>query len=136
MPRQVGRPKDRRPDLKQVQTGLAVSGDGGVPVFHRAYDGGAGEVAQVAGAMRALCKLAGPRRLLLVGDSKLVSYANLRDLMAAKVDFIAPASKTYVGAELLASLDPGAATRSTTSPSATRASRPTSGAATGSSRTP
>jgi hypothetical protein len=33
------RPKDRRPDLKQVQTGIAVTGDGGVPVFHRAYDG-------------------------------------------------------------------------------------------------
>jgi transposase len=105
-----GHPKDRRPDLKQVQTGLAVSGDGGVPVWHHAYDGGAGEVAQVAGAMRALRELAGPRRLLLVGDSKLVSYANLRDIMAAEVDFIAPASKTYVPAEVLASLDPAAAT--------------------------
>jgi transposase len=89
-----GHPKDRRPDLKQIQTGLGVSGDGGVPVFHQAYDGGAGEVAQVAEAMRRLRKLAGPRRLLLVGDSKLVSYANLRDIMAAGVDFIAPASKT------------------------------------------
>ncbi|MFL6101718.1 MAG: IS1634 family transposase [Actinomycetes bacterium] len=105
-----GHPKDRRPDLKQVQTGLGVSGDGGVPVWHRAYDGGAGEVAQVAGAMRALGKLAGPRRFLLVGDSKLVSYANLRDIMAAEVEFIAPASKTYVGAEVLAALDPAAAT--------------------------
>jgi transposase len=104
-----GHPKDRRPDLKQVQTGLAVSGDGGVPVFHRAYDGGAGEVAQVAGAMRALRKLAGPRRFLVVGDSKLVSYANLRDLLAAEVDFIAPASKTYVTAEVLAGLDVQAA---------------------------
>jgi len=104
-----GHPKDRRPDLKQVQTGLGVSGDGGVPVFHRAYDGGAGEVAQVAGAMRALRKLAGERRLLLVGDSKLVSYANLRDIMAAEVDFIAPASKTYVPAEVLAALDVQAA---------------------------
>jgi transposase len=102
-----GHPKDRRPDLKQVQTGLGVSGDGGVPVFHRAYDGGAGEVAQVGEAMRALRKLAGPRRFLVVGDSKLVSYANLRDVMAAGVDFIAPASKTYVPAEVLASLDPG-----------------------------
>ena len=56
-----GHPKDRRPDLKQVQTGLAVTGDqaGGVPVFHRAYDGGAGEVAQVIGAMTALKRLAG-----------------------------------------------------------------------------
>jgi transposase len=104
-----GHPKDRRPDLKQVQTGLGVSGDGGVPVFHRAYDGGAGEVAQVAGAMRALRRLAGKRRFLLVGDSKLVSYANLRDIMAASVDFIAPASKTYVPAEVLAALDPAAA---------------------------
>jgi transposase len=105
-----GHPKDRRPDLKQVQTGLAVSGDGGVPVFHRAYHGGAGEVAQVTGAMRALRTLAGERRLLLVGDSKLVSYANLRDIIAAEVDFVAPASKTYVPAEVLASLDPAAAT--------------------------
>jgi transposase len=105
-----GHPKDRRPDLKQVQTGLGVSGDGGVPVFHRAYDGGAGEVAQVAGAMRALRELAGERRFLLVGDSKLVSYANLRDILAAKVDFIAPASKTYVPAEVLAGLDVAAAT--------------------------
>jgi transposase len=105
-----GHPKDRRPDLKQVQTGLAVSGDGGVPVWHRAYDGGAGEVAQVAGALRALRKLAGERRLLLVGDSKLVSYANLGDIMAAEVDFIAPASKTYVPAEVLASLDLAATT--------------------------
>jgi len=28
-----GHPKDRRADLKQIQTGLAVSGDGGIPVF-------------------------------------------------------------------------------------------------------
>jgi hypothetical protein len=104
-----GHPKDRRPDLKQVQTGLGVTGDGGVPVFHRAYDGGAGEVAQVAGAMRALRKLAGRRRFLVVGDSKLVSYANLRDLLAAEVDFVAPASKTYVTAEVLAALDVAAA---------------------------
>ncbi len=104
-----GHPKDRRPDLKQVQTGLAVSGDGGVPVWHRGYDGGAGEVAQVAGAMRALRELAGPRRFLVVGDSKLVSYANLRDIMAAEVDFIAPASKTYVPAEVLAGLEVAAA---------------------------
>ena len=104
-----GHPKDRRPDLKQVQTGLAVAGDDGVPVWHRGYDGGAGEVAQVAGAMRALRQLAGPRRFLVVGDSKLVSYANLRAIMAAKVDFIAPASKTYVPAEVLAALDVQAA---------------------------
>lgn len=44
-----GKPKDRRVDRKQVHTGLAVSGDGGIPVFRRAFDGKAGEVNQVVG---------------------------------------------------------------------------------------
>jgi transposase len=100
-----GHPKDRRPDLKQVQAGLAVAGDGGIPVLHRGFDGGAGEVNQVVGAMTALKQMAGPRRFLLVGDSKLVSYGNVRDMIAAKVEFIAPASKTYVPARVLADLD-------------------------------
>lgn len=105
-----GKPKDRRPDLKQLQTGLGVTGDGGIPVFHRAYDGGAGEVAQVVAAMEALRKMAGERKFLLVGDSKLISYANLRAFFDAGVSFVAPASKSYVPAPVLAACDPGAAT--------------------------
>ena len=105
-----GHPKDRRPDLKQIQTGLAVSADGGVPVFHRAYDGGAGEVCQVVGAMQALQKLAGPARMLIVGDSKLISYSNLATMIEEKVAFIAPASKTYVPVEVLAAQDLATAT--------------------------
>ncbi len=100
-----GHPKDRRPDLLQIQAGLAVTADGGIPIWHRAYDGGAGEVAQVVPAMEALSKLAGERRFLMVGDSKLVSYANLRAIIEAEVSFIAPASKTYVGADVLAACD-------------------------------
>ena len=83
-----GHPKDRRPDLKQVQAGLAVSADGGIPLWHRAYDGGAGEVAQVVPAMEALSKLANERRFLMVGDPKLVSYPNLAAMIKAKVSFI------------------------------------------------
>jgi transposase len=105
-----GHSKDRRPDLKQIQTGLAVTGDGGIPVFHRAYDGGAGEVGQVVGAMQALQQLAGPARMLIVGDSKLISYTNLATMIEEKVTFIAPASKTYVPADVLAVQDLSAAT--------------------------
>lgn len=100
-----GHPKDRRPDLKQIQTGLAVTGDGGVPILHRAFDGNAGEVNQVVGAMTSLKKMCGERDFLLVGDSKLVSFDNLRQIIAAKVTFIAPASKLYVSAEVLAGCD-------------------------------
>lgn len=104
-----GKPKDRRVDRKQVQTGLAVTGDGGIPVFHRAYDGKAGEINQVVAAMEALKKMAVSQKFLLVGDSKLVSYTNLAAIAAAGVTFVAPASKSYVGTEVLASCDKGMA---------------------------
>lgn len=100
-----GKPKDRRVDRKQVQVGLAVSGDGGIPVFHRAYDGKAGEINQVVAAMESLRKMAGEKTFLLVGDSKLVSYTNLSAVAAAGVTFVAPASKAYVGAGVLAACD-------------------------------
>jgi transposase len=106
-----GHPKDRRPDLKQVQAGIAVSGDGGVPVFGRAFDGGAGEVGQVIGVMKALQELATPRRMLIIGDSKLISYANLAAMDADGVTFAAPASKTYVPVAELAGLSLGQATK-------------------------
>jgi transposase len=104
-----GHPKDRRADLKQIQAGVATAADGAVPVFWQPYDGGAGEVSQVTGAMEALRKLAGPRRFLLVGDSKLLSYANIAALTEARVSFLAPASKAFVPAVVLAGCDYGTA---------------------------
>ena len=65
-----GHPKDRRPDLKQIQAG---------------------------------------RRLLMIGDSKLISYVNLAALDSEGAGFIAPASKTYVGVEVLRGLELDAA---------------------------
>lgn len=96
-----GHPKDRRADLKQIQAGLGVTADGGVPVFHQAFDGRAGEVNQVVGAMESLRKMCAPRTFLLVGDTKLVSYGNVASMTRAGMTFIAPASKAYVDAEAL-----------------------------------
>jgi transposase len=56
--------------------------------------------------MRALRDMAGQRRFLLVGDSKLVSYANLAELDAAGVQFLAPAPKSAVPQAVLAGCDP------------------------------
>jgi transposase len=100
-----GHPKDRRPDLLQIQAGIAAAGDGGIPVYHRAYDGGAAEVSQVTGAMTALKKIAGTRTFLLIGDSKLVSYDNVAAVIRQRCTFLAPASKTYVKAAELAACD-------------------------------
>ena len=100
-----GHPKDRRTDLKQIQAGVATAADGAVPVFFKPYSGGAGEVSQVTGAMEVLRRLAGPRRFLLVGDSKLLSYANIAAMIKAEVSFLAPAPKSFVAAGVLAACD-------------------------------
>ncbi|MEU3047413.1 IS1634 family transposase [Streptomyces sp. NPDC006984] len=91
-----GHPKDRRYDLKQIQTGLAVTGDGAIPLLSRVIDGGAAEVSQVTGTMKALRAMAGPKQFLLVADSKLVSYRNVTALIEAGYDFIAPAPASSI----------------------------------------
>ena len=100
-----GHPKDRRVDLKQVQAGMAVSGDGGVPVFHRAFDGGAAEVAQVVSAMKALQKLADRPDVLIIGDSKLISHGNVGAMIEAGARFIAPAAAKKVPRQFYAGLN-------------------------------
>ena len=105
-----GHPKDRRTDLLQVQAGIAAAGDGGIPVYARAYSGGAAEISQVTGAMNALKKIAGAKKFLLAGDSKLISYDNVAAISKARCTFLAPASKNYVSPAELAACDLGKAT--------------------------
>jgi transposase len=100
-----GHPKDRRFDLKQVQAGLGVAGDGGIPVFAKVFDGGAAEVSQVVDTMKALRQIAGPRRFLMVADSKPISWANVTALTAAGVDFTAPLPAARVADGFYAGLD-------------------------------
>jgi transposase len=100
-----GHPKDRRMDLKQVQAGIAVTGDGSIPVHARVFDGGAAEVSQVVGAMKDLRKLAGEQEFLMVADAKLVSYANIAALLEAGVPFIAPVPAAQVKDGVYAALD-------------------------------
>ena len=105
-----GHPKDRRTDLLQVQAGIAAASDGGIPVYARAYSGGAAEISQVTGAMTALKKIAGTKTFLLAGDSKLISYDNVAAIQGGRCTFLAPASKTYVSPAELAACDLGRAT--------------------------
>jgi transposase len=105
-----GHPKDRRVDLKQIQAGLGCAADGGVPLFARAFSGGAAEVSQVVTAIQGFKELAASRTFLMVGDCKLVSYDNLRDLNKAQVRFVAPLPASRLSEAEAAALDPAAAT--------------------------
>jgi hypothetical protein len=59
----------------------------------------------VTGAVTALKKIAGARKFLLVGDSKLISYDNVAAIGGARCTFLAPASKNYVSPAELAACD-------------------------------
>jgi len=60
--------------------------------------------------MTALKKVAGPRPFLLVGDSKLISYANAAAMSSQGVGFAAPLAASRVPAGLFAALPAGAGT--------------------------
>src|SRR6266540_339337 len=75
-----GHPKDRRTDLKQIQAGLAVTADGAIPVFARAYDGNAAEISQVTDTMYALQALAASRRFLVYSTANATAQAKARQL--------------------------------------------------------
>jgi transposase len=106
-----GHPKDGRTDLKQAQTGIASAGDGGIPLWSKAFDGNAGEVNQVIAAFTQMQTIARRQDLLLVGDSKLISYGNVEAMGAAGVRFVAPLGAARTADEVFAGLDRARATK-------------------------
>ena len=106
---QWGHPKDRRPDLKQIQTGLAVSGDGGSRSSTAPIAGGRGGVPGGGGDDRAEAD----RRAAAVpagGRFEAHSYTNAAAMGAQGVGFVAPLAAARVPAGLFAALPPGAGT--------------------------
>ncbi|MFE7215423.1 hypothetical protein ACFU93_36985 [Streptomyces sp. NPDC057611] len=92
-------------DLKQVQAGNGACADGGIPVHAKVFHDGAVEVSQIIGAMRDLRQLVGEQELLMVADSKLVSYTNISALLKSKVPCIAPVPAAQISDGVYASLD-------------------------------
>lgn len=89
-----GRTKSGRKDVKQVQLGLDVSGDGGVPLLHAPLDGNAAEATTHLDNLRRLRQVLGAkpgresRGLLYVADTKLDTPENLLAVGAGKGRFL------------------------------------------------
>ena len=88
---------------------MATAADGACRCSGRPTTAAPGRSPRSSGPWKRCAKLAGPRRFLLVGDSKLLSYANIAAMIDAEVTFLAPASKTFVPAAVLAGCDYAAA---------------------------
>ena len=83
-----GRTKSGRKHVKQVQLGLDVTGDGGVPVGHLPLDGNAPESPSHLDNLKKLAKLLPKGKLLYIADTKLDTPANLLAITARKGQFL------------------------------------------------
>jgi transposase len=83
-----GRTKSGRKNVKQVQLGVNVSGDGGVPLAHAALDGNAAEATTHIDNLRRLRQILPAGKLLYVADTKLDTPENLLEVAAGKGQFL------------------------------------------------
>jgi transposase len=83
-----GRSKSGRKNLKQVQLGLNVLGDGAVPVGHRVLDGNTAEATTHQDNLKRLKAVLPTSRFLLITDSKGDSEENLLRIEAEDCEFL------------------------------------------------
>ena len=77
-----GRTKSGRKNVKQVQLGVNVTGDGGVPVGHVPLDGNAAEATTHLDNLRRL-RVLPKKKLLYIADTKLDTPENLLTVAAS-----------------------------------------------------
>ncbi len=82
--------KDHRPDLRQVVMGMAVSGDGGVPVISGTHNGNSSDSVLPIPYWERLRRVAGRSNFCFVGDCKIVSETTLAHLCGQDGQFLAP----------------------------------------------
>ncbi len=98
-----GHAKSGRKNIKQVQLGLNVTGDGGVPVGHVALDGNTAEATTHLDNLRRLRALLPKKWELYIADTKLDTPENLLAIGAARGKFVCGGAFDHgVAATLLA----------------------------------
>jgi transposase len=83
-----GRTKSGRKNVKQVQLGINVTGDGAVPISHLSLDGNAGEGPTHLDNLRRLRAMLPKTKLLYVADTKLDTPENLLTVAAHDGQFL------------------------------------------------
>ena len=74
--------------------GELVTNDGGVPVWHRSFDGNQADVGTVVAQMEALRAHVPLPECLVIGDSKLLSSTVIERLRRQQLHFLAPLPKS------------------------------------------
>ena len=89
-----GHSSDRKAHRRQLKVAHASTASG-IPLFGRVVDGARHEGAETGQLLEQLRSIAGPRRLLLVADSALVTKANLAAADASDIRFVSRLPRTF-----------------------------------------
>ena len=89
-----GYSKDHRPDLKQIVMGMAVSGDGGVPIISGTHDGNTSDCVLPLSYWERLRQVAGKSPFCFIGDCKIASMDTLKKICNEDGQFLAPMPMT------------------------------------------
>jgi Domain of unknown function (DUF4277) len=82
------------PSRTQLTVSLTVAADGGLPAWYRVADGNADDTRAYLAHLAALCEKLHLDRPLVVGDSKLITRANLLGFCRVGARFIGPVGLT------------------------------------------
>lgn len=85
--------KKGRSDLKQVALGVGVTGDGGVPIGFKTYDGNQSDSETYLPFWHSIRQNLATSNFLYVGDSKLISLETMLGIHQAGGFFLAPAPR-------------------------------------------
>ena len=83
-----GRTKSGRKNVKQIQCGLSVTKDGGVPLAHQPLDGNTAESTTHIDNLRQLRQMLPKQELVYIADTKLDTIENLLAIHHAKGKFL------------------------------------------------
>lgn len=89
-----GHSSDRQGHRRQLKVAHATTA-AGVPLYGRVVSGGRHEGAETGELLERLRDLAGPKKLLLVADSALVTKANLAAADQAKIRFVSRLPRSF-----------------------------------------
>lgn len=89
-----GHSSDRKGHRRQLKVAHATTA-AGVPLYGRVVDGGRHEGAETGELLERLRALAGPKKLLLVADSALVTKANLAAADKSKIRFVSRLPRSF-----------------------------------------
>lgn len=101
----LGYSRDQKPDKKQINLGLDVSADEGIPLFHSTYQGNTPDPKIVIDNIKRVRARLTPSRFIMVGDRSSMTAESVGLLLDSSLDFLGALKMTSPLQALVASID-------------------------------